>query len=184
MIGARSTARLKATTMLNIIPHQDAHTDQVRDLIVPIQRTEFGIPITYEDQTDLHDVTGFYRKSGGEFWVAEHEGTVVGTIAMMGIGNRQVALRKMFVRSDFRGKEHGTALKLLKHLIAHAKANNFREIILGTTSAFLAAHRFYEKAGFQRIDEAELPAAFPRLAVDTVFYLLSLEQKIQQPIDA
>ena len=33
-----------------------------------------------------------------------------------------------------------------------------------------AAHRFYEKQGFTLIDPAELPASFPRMAVDSRFY--------------
>ncbi|MEP0518996.1 MAG: GNAT family N-acetyltransferase [Hyphomicrobiales bacterium] len=155
--------------------------EQVRDLIVPIQRIEFGIPITYEDQPDLHNVTEFYRKGAGEFWVAEMDGAVVGSIALMDIGNQQSVLRKMFVREAYRGREHGIASLLLQHLIAHAESVNFSEIILGTTSAFRAAHRFYEKAGFQRIDEDNLPTNFPRLAVDTIFYRLPLVEKQEMP---
>jgi N-acetylglutamate synthase-like GNAT family acetyltransferase len=49
-----------------------------------------------------------------------------------------------------------------------------REIFLGTTSAFLAAHRFYEKNGFGEIAKTELPAAFPVMAIDSKFYLLRL----------
>lgn len=160
--------------MFNITPHQDRHVADVKDLIVPIQREEFGIPITYADQTDLHDVTGFYRKGAGEFWVAEVDGSVIGSIALIDIDNGQSVLRKMFVRQEYRGREHGVAKKLLQHLITHAEEANLKEIFLGTTSSFLAAHRFYEKAGFDSITEADLPAAFPRLAVDTVFYRLAL----------
>ena len=47
-------------------------------------------------------------------------------------------------------------------------------MLLGTTDAFLAAHRFYEKHGFSRIDRDALPAAFPVMAVDTRFYRLAL----------
>jgi RimJ/RimL family protein N-acetyltransferase len=43
---------------------------------------------------------------------------------------------------------------------------------LGTTAAFLAAHRFYEKSGFRLVDEADLPETFPRMAVDTRFYVI------------
>jgi hypothetical protein len=49
-----------------------------------------------------------------------------------------------------------------------------RDIFLGTTGKFLAAHRFYEKNAFTEIDAAELPPAFPRMAVDTKFYRMVL----------
>ena len=87
----------------------------------------------------------------------------------------------MFVRKEFRGREHSIAARLLKRLIAHAKAANFHEIILGTTSAYLAAHRFYEKAGFVRVNLSDLPATFPRLAVDSVFYRLPLSGEQTKP---
>jgi hypothetical protein len=53
-------------------------------------------------------------------------------------------------------------------------AHGAREVLLGTTEAFLAAHRFYEKHGFACVERAALPAAFPVMAVDTRFYRLAL----------
>lgn len=35
-----------------------------------IQREEFGIPITAEDQPDLMDTAGFFRSGAGNFWVS------------------------------------------------------------------------------------------------------------------
>jgi hypothetical protein len=37
-----------------------------------------------------------------------------------------------------------------------------------------AAHRFYERNGFDEIDARALPASFPRMAVDTRFYQRTL----------
>jgi N-acetylglutamate synthase-like GNAT family acetyltransferase len=160
---------------IQIVPYRQEHLEGVRRLIVPIQRQEFGIAITYDDQPDLMDIPGFYRKGCGEFWVALNPALdIVGTIALVDIGNRQTALRKMFVHRDCRGQDQGAAALLLSTLTAHARDAGAREIFLGTTSAFHAAHRFYEKNGFQPIDEANLPASFPRMAVDTHFYRLCL----------
>ena len=83
-------------------------------------------------------------------------------------------MRKMFVKAAYRGREHGIAAKLLARLIVHAEAVGMAEIYLGTTARFLAAHRFYEKAGFSQIGEHELPDRFPRMSVDTRFYRLLL----------
>ena len=92
---------------IEILPYSHDHAAGVRDLIVPIQREEFGIDITYEDQPDLHDVEAFYRGGGGDFWVAVSGAQVVGSIALIDIGDGQGALRKMFVRQDFRGAGSG-----------------------------------------------------------------------------
>jgi N-acetylglutamate synthase-like GNAT family acetyltransferase len=159
---------------VEIIRYSDAHLLGVRDLILPIQRDEFGIEITYEDQPDLQDVDGFYRKGCGDFWVAVDETEVVGSIALIDIGEGRGALRKMFVRRDHRGAAAGVAQRLLDCVLKHAVAQGLREILLGTTSKFLAAHRFYQKAGFELVDEADLPDSFPRMKVDTRFYLRRL----------
>jgi N-acetylglutamate synthase-like GNAT family acetyltransferase len=81
----------------------------------------------------------------------------------------------MFVAAPFRGREQGVAGKLLDALLAHARAKGIAEIFLGTTDKFLAAHRFYEKRGFTELPKAELPKAFPVMAVDSRFYFLKCE---------
>lgn len=162
----------------SVRPWAKADQQGVVALISGIQRGEFGLSITPEDQPDLGDIDGFYRSQGrpglGEFWVAEAAGTVVGCIALLDIGNRQAALRKMFVHADWRGSEPGVARALLSALLAHARACAVAEIFLGTTTRFLAAHRFYEKHGFARVEKGDLPPTFPVMAVDSVFYRLAL----------
>jgi N-acetylglutamate synthase-like GNAT family acetyltransferase len=152
----------------------EAYTDQYKqhviDLIVPIQQEEFNIPITAADQPDLQQIPAFYQHNNGNFWLAINDGRVVGTISLLDIGNRQGALRKMFVHKDFRGAAHGTGQLLLNKLFNWAKEKDYAEIYLGTTAKFLAAHRFYEKNNFKEVTVAELPASFPRMAVDVKFY--------------
>jgi len=160
----------------SIVPFAPAHARGVQDLIVGIQRGEFGLAITAPDQPDLQDIPGFYlngEHGPGGFWVAlDDGGAVAGTIALrnigLGAGHWQGALRKMFVARAQRGS--GLAPALLAELVAWCRAANVGELFLGTTDRFLAAHRFYEKNGFTRVEKSALPAAFPVMAVDTVFY--------------
>lgn len=157
-------------TTLAIQPFDPAHQDAVATLITTIQRGEFGIPITLADQPDLQDIPGFYRRGAGNFWVALKGGQVVGSVALVDIGDRRAALRKMFVHRDHRGGKPGIAAELLNNLLAWARAQGLAEIYLGTTDKFLSAHRFYAKNGFDEIAPEALPAAFPRMAVDSKFY--------------
>lgn len=161
---------------IRIRPFAPADRQGVLDVILPIQREEFGIDITAEDQPDLLGIAAFYQTGRGDFWVAEHDGAVVGTIGLKDIGESkeakpQAALRKMFVAAPYRGRQHGVALRLLDHLLMEAQSRGVEEIFLGTTAKFLAAHRFYEKNGFSEIARRALPASFPVMAVDTKFYL-------------
>ena len=161
--------------MLFVETYSDAHRDSVAALITGIQQQEFGVPITLADQPDLLDVPGFYQQGSGQFWVAVLDGKVVGTIGLKDIGGGGVALRKMFVSPEARGTG-GASQPLLDAAIAHAGAKRIDAVYLGTTSKFHAAHRFYEKNGFDRIAEAALPDSFPRMVVDTIFYVRRLTQ--------
>jgi N-acetylglutamate synthase-like GNAT family acetyltransferase len=157
-----------------IRPFEPGDEQGIADVILPIQREEFGIAITAQDQPDLTDIAGFYQTDKGQFWVAVKDGRIVGTISLKEIGKDKAALRKMFVAADMRGREYGVAARLLEALVEHASANDLKTILLGTTEKFLAAHRFYEKNGFSEIAAEELPASFPRMAVDSKFYRLGL----------
>jgi len=144
-------------------------------MVVDIQSREFGVPITYEQQPDLQDPAAFFRKGAGEFWVARAgDRAVVGTIGLVEFAPGEGALRKMFVRADHRGAAHGVAQRLLDTLLVHSRARGLTTVWLGTTALFKAAHRFYEKNGFDLVAEADLPAAFPRMKPDTRFYRIAL----------
>ena len=155
-------------------PYQPKDEAGVVALILPIQQGEFGIPITAADQPDLRSIPTFYQSGLGGFWVAELNGAIVGAVGLKDIGDRQGARRKMFVAVDARGRELGVAAGLLNALLEHARASDMCNIFLGTTEAFLAAHRFYEKNGFAEIAQCALPASFPVMGVDRKFYRLTL----------
>ncbi|MBZ9789442.1 GNAT family N-acetyltransferase [Rhizobium sp. 3T7] len=157
-------------SQIEIRPFVASDIDDVFSVILPIQREEFGIAITADDQPDLAVISDFYQSGKGQFWVAVRDGQIVGTIGLKDIGNDQTALRKMFVAAEVRGREHGVAARLLAQLVAHAEDHGIKDIFLGTTDKFLAAHRFYEKNGFSEVSKSELPRSFPLMAVDTKFY--------------
>lgn len=152
--------------------YTDGYASEIMNLILDIQQKEFAIPIQKEDQPDLSDIPNFYQRGAGNFWIAFYGEQVVGTVALIDIGSQQVALRKMFVKAEYRGKEFGTAQKLLGELFQWVKEKEIKNIFLGTTEKFLAAHRFYEKNGFSQISKENLPSSFPIMKVDTRFYIL------------
>lgn len=156
--------------MVEIAPYSRHHFQGVVEVILPIQQEEFGIPITLDAQPDLLDISLFYQKKGGNFWVALDGQEVVGTIALLDIGKSQGALRKMFVKKQYRGSGQGIARRLLNALLEWCRLNGIKDIYLGTTPKFVAAHRFYEMNGFLEIERKELPATFPVMVVDTKFY--------------
>ena len=94
-------------TDIQIVPFVQSDPAGVLEVILPIQQEEFAISITAEDQPDLLAITDFYQTGTGGFWVAKADGRVVGTIGLKDIGNREAALRKMFVATGYRGRHPG-----------------------------------------------------------------------------
>ena len=146
---------------MQIQPIQNEYENQIVDLILNIQQKEFNVPITLEDQPDLLDIQNFYFKSGGTFLGAFIDGKLVGTIALVKFNPEAAAIRKMFVKKEFRGKEFQIAQQLLEQLIAYSKENGIKNLYLGTVSLLQAALRFYEKNNFATIPKESLPTDFP-----------------------
>ncbi|MBO6183915.1 MAG: GNAT family N-acetyltransferase [Chryseobacterium sp.] len=161
--------------MLEINLVNDTYSKEIIDLILNIQQKEFNVPITIEDQPDLMQIEDFYFANGGSFWGAFINGELVGTIALVKFDEKAAAIRKMFVKKEFRGKEHSIAQKLLEILIAYCKKNRIDEVYLGTVSILQAALRFYERNHFTIIEKELLPSKFPLMSADNVFCFLSLK---------
>jgi N-acetylglutamate synthase-like GNAT family acetyltransferase len=152
--------------------YQEKYKAEIAQLILNIQQNEFHVPVTISDQPDLLDIENFYFRENGNFWVAVENERVIGTIALIDMGNRQSALRKMFVHKDYRGKEKGIGQLLLNTLIGWCRQKGINEVYLGTVEQLHAAKRFYERNGFVKVKKATLPETFPLMPVDTEFFKL------------
>jgi hypothetical protein len=64
----------------------------------------------------------------------------------------------------------------LSEVIEWSASKSIREIYLGTTAKFLAAHRFYENNRFVEIKKSTLPENFVIMTVDTKFYKLNIDE--------
>ncbi len=160
---------------MKIIPFASRYKEEVCQLILKIQREEFGVEISLEDQPDLLALPHSYQSGQGGFWVALSDtDQVVGTIGLLDVDHYTLALRKMFVHPDYRGKEKGTAQKLIDTAIEHAKHIKAVQIYLGTIERYIAARKFYERNGFKSVAKADLPDFFPTMSMDTHFYGLNL----------
>lgn len=154
---------------------KNEYSAAVIDIILPIQQIEFNVAITLEDQPDLLDIETNYYTSGGGFWGAKINGELVGTIALIKFAEDSGAIRKMFVKKEYRGKEYRIAQSLLEELISYCRKNGIDKLYLGTVTKLEAALRFYEKNGFQPIEKTDLPELFPLMSADNTFRQLSLK---------
>lgn len=128
---------------------------------------EFDIPISNQSASTT-------AKLIDEYWVALNDNEVIGTIGILKIENRNAILKRMFVKKTFRGRELGVSSLLMQRAFDWCKDENINYIYLGTMDQFKAAHKFYEKKGFQKISKNTLPADFINNPVDDVFYKINL----------
>lgn len=161
---------------LIIKPVHNEYCEEIIELILSIQQKEFGLTITIDQQPDLRDIDANYHADDGCFWGAFVGSELVGTIALINTGHQAGCIRKMFVKKDYRGKEWGTAQKLLDVLLQFCRDNGISDVQLGTVEPLKAAHRFYERNGFERIAKEDLPSYFPLMLTDTMFYQLHLDK--------
>lgn len=99
---------------------------------------------------DVYDVEIYYHHKGGEFWVVEREGKIVGTAAYYPIdrGKNAVEIRKMYILPGARGQ--GLGKFLLRELESKIADRGFNEIWLETATVLKEAVRMYENCGYHQ----------------------------------
>lgn len=168
-------SKIKGKAMsFRIQPFESKYQSEVIDLIERIQVGEFNIPIEEGQRKELQSISSSFQKDKSNYWVALFNEKVIGTIAVIDIGHKAFELRDVFLDKEYRGPHTGFAKKLLDTVLAWSKEHNVNKIYLGTTLAFRAAHRFYEKHGFREIARKEMPSYCQPMDCDEKFYQLDL----------
>lgn len=116
--------------------------------------------VSVEDQPDLLNITKEYIDKGGYFWVAKDNEKVVGSIGLMPCSDDVFILKKFFVYEDYQGSPYHLGQKLYAELLSFANKKGIKNIFLDTPKNTTRAHKFYEKAGFIKVEEDELPVVF------------------------
>lgn len=82
------------------------------------------------------------------FFTARRDGALVGVAALQRLDQAHAELKSMHTRAEERGRGVGRAL--VDHLLAHARAQGYRQVSLetGATEEFAAARALYLRAGF------------------------------------
>lgn len=103
---------------------------------------------------DLSRFSEIYNSEGNKYWVAENEeGRIVGGVGvgkLNGIEN-VCELQKMYCLPEARGC--GLAQQLMEEALLYA-GKYYQSCYLETLDNMKSAQRFYEKCGFQRIQNA------------------------------
>lgn len=139
----------------HITEFEEKYGEAVKGFLLSILEGEFGH--YHVQRPDLENISEYYQKDKGNFWVVYKDATVIGTAGLTDYGEGIGYVQRMSVDKQYRGT--GLAQKLLATVIEFAKANNFISIYLATSPNLIAANKFYPKEGFRKIDK--LPKQIP-----------------------
>ena len=129
---------------LRIVAYRAEHAHAFRDLNLAWIRKYFTVEP--RDERDLGDPETYILAPGGYIFMAELNGEVVGTCALMLEHAGAFELAKMTVAESVRGLGVGRALG--DAAIAHARAIGARSIELYTNSSLTTAISLYHTLGF------------------------------------
>lgn len=140
-----------------------------------IYATEFGYNHLFEGYVckTFYDLLRTYNQDKDRFWIAEVDGEIVGSIAIIGHSNEHAQLRWFMLHPQFRGLGLGKLLFL--EAISYCKKVGYQSIFLETTEDQKAAIDIYKKAGFKKISEQENESWGKRLIEQT--YELHLQNQ-------
>jgi len=97
---------------------------------------------------ELRNPAGAARDSDGRWWVAELDGTIVGSVSVSPAEGNAVELRRLYVAAAARRRGLGAHLvRLAESEASHRAASS---IFLWTDTRFEDAHRLYERLAYTR----------------------------------
>jgi N-acetylglutamate synthase-like GNAT family acetyltransferase len=112
-------------------------------------------------------------------WIAEQEGSLVGSIGIIGREKRSAQLRCFLVHPKARGRDLGKYL--LGEALAFCREQGYASVFLWTTKDLEVAARLYESADFRLTEE--VTHVMWGATVTEQRYVLSLEQQGAQKPD-
>lgn len=128
---------------------QDADSPRIAEIVEACYALYSGCIFDLDgEMPELRRIASHYRDLGGEVWVAEDGGHILGCAAWKSLSAGVLELQRLYVDPAAQGR--GLGRRLAEHAIATAGKNGAIAIELWTDTRFDAAHRLYERLGFRR----------------------------------
>ena len=98
----------------------------------------------------LEKLPVIHARPRGIILLAESEGSPVGCGMVQPVNATDAEIKRVFVKSEFRGSGAGKTISLA--LVEQARRDGYRRVVLDTSRQFSGAQKLYESLGFRRCD--------------------------------
>jgi ribosomal protein S18 acetylase RimI-like enzyme len=127
-----------------------------------------GIDLSFQGfAAEVDGLPGLYVPPRGRLLLALTGGEAAGCVALRLLREEVCEMKRLFVRSGFRGQ--GIGRRLAERMVEEARAIGYSTMRLDTLPSMPAAIRLYEALGFARC-----PAYYETPLPDTIFMELKL----------
>ena len=138
--------------MISIIPYSATYATEFYDLNVEWLKAYFYVE-PYDEEV-LSNPKTYILDKGGFIFFAEKDSTIIGTYALMPLKDSSgFELTKMAVKPEYRNLKVGQ--QLLSHCINFAKQEQFKSLVLYSSTKLENAIYIYKKNGFKEIPVEE-----------------------------
>jgi ribosomal protein S18 acetylase RimI-like enzyme len=114
---------------------------------------EYGFKLDEEWGRDLENPQAVYVDEGGAIFLLCDRDEIVGSCIVSPASVEEAALRRMYIKSAYRGK--GWGQRLLDDALKFAQLKGYRKVFLYTHPAFSNAVGFYKRHGFRETRREE-----------------------------
>jgi putative acetyltransferase len=129
--------------LITITPFQTNDQADVKQLILDGLVEHWGF-LDPTKNPDLDDIAAFY--AGATFLVAWMEGRIVGTGALLPRSKEVAEIVRMSVIKE--NRRQGIGRRILQALVAQARVQGFKRVVLETTASWDEVIEFYLRFGF------------------------------------
>ena len=124
----------------------ESRIDDVKTLFAEYADS-LGIDLSYQNYSEeFARLPGKYARPDGRLYLALVDGSPAGCVAMRRLSESRAEMKRLYVRSGFRGAKVGLALA--ERVLADAREIGCRELVLDTLATMQRAQKLYADLGF------------------------------------